>query len=88
MHESGIAQRIVEVALERAREAGAARVTALHVELGLKAGFSTESVTSRLEEAAQGTIVEGARIHFVPTTDPQALRLVSIDVEDVLAPSN
>jgi hydrogenase nickel incorporation protein HypA/HybF len=82
MHEGGIAERIVEVALERAREAGAARVTDLHVELGPKAGFSAESAVFRLEEASRGTIVEGARIHFVPTADPRALRLVSIDVED------
>jgi|APFre7841882630_1041343.scaffolds.fasta_scaffold376062_1 hydrogenase nickel incorporation protein HypA/HybF len=82
MHESGFAGRIVEVALERAREAGAARVTDLHVELGPKAGFAADSVAFHLEEASRGTIVEGARIHFLPTTDPRALRLVSIDVED------
>jgi len=82
MHETGLAERIVEVALERAREVGAARVTDLHLELGPKAGFSAESVAFHLEEASRGTIVEGARVHFVPTTDPRALRLVSIDVED------
>lgn len=82
MHETGIAERIVEVALERAREVGAARVTDLHLELGPEAGCSAESVAFHLEEASRGTIAAGARLHFVPTSDPRALRLVSIDVED------
>jgi hydrogenase nickel incorporation protein HypA/HybF len=82
MHDTGIAERIVEVALVRAREAGAARVTDLNVELGPLAGYSAESVAFHLEEASRGTTVEGARIHFLPTTDPRALRLVSIDVEE------
>jgi hydrogenase nickel incorporation protein HypA/HybF len=82
MHETGIAERIVAVALERAREAGAARVTDLNLELGPEAGFSALSVAFHVDEASRGTSVEGARIHFVPTTDPRALRLVSIEVED------
>lgn len=81
MHESGIAERIIEVALGRAREAGAARVTDLYLELGPDAGASATAVTFHVEEAAIGTIAEGARIHFTPTTDPRALRLVSIDAE-------
>lgn len=83
MHDTGIAERIVEVAGERAREVGAVRVTDLNLELGPEAGFSAESVAFHLEEASRGTAVEGARIHFLPTTDPRALRLVSIDVEEV-----
>ncbi len=81
MHESGIAERIIEIALDRARAAAAARVTDLHLELGPDAGASEEAVTFHVEEAAVGTIVEGARIHFMPTTDLRALRLVAIDVE-------
>jgi hydrogenase nickel incorporation protein HypA/HybF len=81
MHESGIAERIIEVALDRAREAGADRVTDLYLELGPDAGASETAVTFHLEEAAIGTIAEGARIHFTPTADPRALRLVSIDAE-------
>lgn len=82
MHESGIAERIVAVALERAREAGAARITDLHLEVGEEAGASREAVAFHVEEAARGTLVEGARIHFVEPTDARALRLLWIDVED------
>jgi hydrogenase nickel incorporation protein HypA/HybF len=82
MHESGIAERIVAVALERARESGAARITDLHLEVGEEAGASPEAVAFHVEEASRGTMVEGARIHFVETSDPRALRLVWIDVED------
>ena len=88
MHDTGIAERIVEVAAARARAAGAVRVTDLNLELGPEAGFSQESVVFHLQEASAGTPVEGARINFLPTADARALRLVSIDVEDVLAPSN
>jgi hydrogenase nickel incorporation protein HypA/HybF len=86
MHDTGIAERIVEIALQRARDAGAVRVTDLELELGTEAGFSAESVAFHLEEASRGTLVEGARVRFVPTTDPRALRLVSIDVEDADPP--
>jgi hydrogenase nickel incorporation protein HypA/HybF len=82
MHESGIAERIVAVALERAREAGAARITDLHLEIGEDAGATREAVAFHLEVAAHGTLVEGARLHFVEATDPRALRLAWIDVED------
>ena len=81
MHESGIAQRIIEVALDRALAAAATRITDLHLELGPDAGANPEAVTFHVEEAALGTIAEGARIHFAPTTDPRALRLVAIDIE-------
>ena len=82
MHESGIAERIIEVALERARAAGAVRITDLRLEIGPEAVASEAAVASHVEEAATGTIAEGARIHFLPTADPRALRLVAIDVED------
>lgn len=82
MHESGIAERIIAVALERAREAGAARITDLHLEVGEDCGATPDAVAFHVEEAARGTMVEGARIHFVETSDPRALRLVWIDVED------
>jgi len=88
MHESGIAERIIEVALDRAREAAAARITDLHLELGPDAGASEKAVTFHVEEAALGTIAEGARIHFMPTTDPRALRLVAIDVEPSPSPAS
>jgi hypothetical protein len=44
-------------------------------------------VAFHLEEASRGTAVEGARIHFLPATDPRALRLVSIDVEEAPEPT-
>jgi len=82
MHEPGIAERIVAVALERAREVDAARITDLHLEIGEDSGATQEAVAFHVKEAARGTLVEGARLHFVEATDPRALRLVWIDVED------
>lgn len=81
MHETGIAERIVALALEHAREAGATRITDLHLEVGEDAGASEEAVTFHVEEAARGTLVEGAALHFLPATDERALRLVWVDVE-------
>jgi Zn finger protein HypA/HybF involved in hydrogenase expression len=81
MHETGIAERIVALVLEHAREAGASRITDLHLEIGEDAGASEEAVAFHLEEAARGTMAEGAALHFLPATDVRALRLVWIDVE-------
>jgi Zn finger protein HypA/HybF involved in hydrogenase expression len=90
MHETGIAERIVALALEHARQAGAARITDLHLEIGEDAGASQEAVTFHVEEAARGTLVEGAALHYLPANDERALRLVWVDVEcpqDALAPT-
>jgi len=81
MHEAGIADRILDIVIARALEAGAPRITAIHVEAGALAAVSEDSLRFHWEQHAAGTPAEGAVLHFTEVDEPTDLRLVSIDVE-------
>jgi Zn finger protein HypA/HybF involved in hydrogenase expression len=81
MHELGIAKRILEVALARAHEAGAKRVTALEVEIGDDAGIDEESITTHWRIVSASTIAQGADLRVRHVHEPPTTRLVAIDVE-------
>ncbi len=81
MHEAGIADRILDIVIARAMEAGAPRITAIHVEAGALAGVSEDSLRFHWEQHAAGTPAEGAILVFTEVDEPTDLRLVSIDVE-------
>ena len=85
MHEAGIADRILDIVIARATEAGAPRITAIHVEAGALAGVSEDSLRFHWEQHAAGTPAEGAVLHFTEVDEPTDLRLVSIDVEGAAA---
>ena len=82
MHEAGIADRILEIVIARASEAGAPRITAIHLQAGALAGISEDSLRFHWEQHAAGTPAEGATLHLAQTDEPTDLRLVSIDVDD------
>ncbi len=82
MHEAGIADRILDIVVEQARRAGAPRVTAIHLEAGVLAGVSEDSLRFHWEQHALGTPAEHAVLHFTEVDTPTDLRLVSIDVEE------
>ena len=82
MHEAGITRRILEVALERAAQAQARRITAVHLEIGEESDVAPESVDFYWPEVTRATIAEGARLLFrVAGDDPWACRVVAIDAE-------
>lgn len=81
MHEAGIADRILDIVVARATDAGALRITAIHLEAGVLAGVSEEALRFHWEQHAAGTPAEGAVLHLVQTDEPTDLRLVAIDVE-------
>ena len=81
MHEAGIADRILDIVVARAQEAGAPRITAIHLEAGVLAAVSEDSLRFHWEQHAAGTPAEGAVLHFTEVDEPTDLRLVSIDVE-------
>ncbi len=85
MHEAGIADRILDLVVARAREAGAPRITAVHLEAGALAGVSEDALRFHWEQHAAGTPAEGATLHLVETDEPTDLRLVAIDVADAPA---
>ena len=82
MHELGITRRVLEVVLERATEARATRITAVHIEIGDESDVAPESVAlywpdvSRRHAGGRGETAVRKR------DDPFAFRMTSIDVED------
>ncbi len=62
MHELSIAISLIELAEGAAREAGAARVTAVHLRLGALSGVVREALEFSFPIAAEGTALEGARL--------------------------
>lgn len=64
MHELSIANELVETAAEAAREAGALKVTVVHLRLGQMAGVVKSSLEFCYELAAQDTLLEGSRLEI------------------------
>ena len=81
MHEAGMVDRILEVVLARAAEAGAPRITAIHLQAGPLSGVSEDSLRFHWAEHAAGTAAEAADLRVTSTDDLIELRLVSIEVE-------
>jgi Zn finger protein HypA/HybF involved in hydrogenase expression len=82
MHELGVTQRILEVALDRAAEAQAERITAVHLEIGEESDVAPRSVEFYWPQVSEATPAEGARLVFTVADDPWACRMVAIDVGD------
>lgn len=64
MHELAATRSILEIALRRAQEANAARITDLYIIIGELSTFLDESVRFYWDIIAKDTIAEGARLHF------------------------
>lgn len=64
MHELSVATALVAQAARAAREAGAERVTVVHLQLGRLSGLVPDSLTFGFEIACQGTALEGSRLEI------------------------
>ena len=62
MHEMAIAESILDIALQTAKENGARRVGKIRLLLGEMAGVETESLRFCFAAVTQGTIAEGAEL--------------------------
>ena len=82
MHEAGMVDRILEVVVARAAEAGPGRVTRIHLEAGPLSGVADEALRFHWAEHAAGTIAEGADLVVSPTDDLIELRLVSFEMDE------
>lgn len=60
MHELGIAQSIVEIAEENARQQGAKRVLAVTVEVGALSGVMAESLEFCFDACSRDTLLDGS----------------------------
>jgi hydrogenase nickel incorporation protein HypA/HybF len=64
LHELSITQNIIEIATEKARDAGARRVTGLSIVVGSLTGIAEECVKFYFEFVAKDTMLEGANMEF------------------------
>lgn len=64
MHELGIAQEMLKVALDYAAKNNAKRITAFNVEMSVAADESEDSLRFHFEHLTIGTVAEGARIEM------------------------
>ena len=62
MHELGLMRSLMRIVEAEARKAGAERVTAITVSLGALSPISDEHLRRHFDEAARGTVSEGARL--------------------------
>lgn len=62
MHEFGLAVRMIELAEDAARAAGAARIEAIRLEVGALAGVVPEALAFAYQGAREGTLAADARL--------------------------
>lgn len=75
MHETLIAQQMLELALDAARKEGATRVLALRVRMGELEGISAAAIQAAFDLAALGTPAEGASV----VVEPRHARVACMD---------
>ena len=62
MHEASIAQNLLEIALDKARDHKAKKITVIRVKVGEFAGVSKAALEFAFENFSQGTIAEKATL--------------------------
>ncbi len=65
MHEGGVAQSALDMALERAAAEGAGRIHRMTLRVGPLSGVVPEALEFAFEVVTQGTIAEGATLEVV-----------------------
>jgi hydrogenase nickel incorporation protein HypA/HybF len=69
MHELGITENIVNIALAKAGEAEASKITQINLVVGEMSGFVPDCIQFYFDSLSKDTMAEGAVLHFesVPT---------------------
>ena len=70
MHELPIAENILNIAVEHAEQAGAARVTKLHLVIGQLSSIVDDSIQFYWDIISKDTLCQGATLYFerIPAT--------------------
>lgn len=64
MHELAVTQSVLEIAVRHARQAGAGRISAIHLVVGQLSSIVDDSVAFYWDLVARGTLAEGAKLDF------------------------
>ncbi len=64
MHELGVTQSLLDIALHHGRQAGAVRINELNLVVGELSSIVDDSVQFYWDMLSQGTIAQGARLNF------------------------
>ena len=64
MHEFGITENIVNIALAKADEAQARKVTQINLVIGELSGFAPDCIQFYFDSLSKDTIAQGAILHF------------------------
>ena len=86
MHERALMDDLMRKIVAQAHAEGARRVTVVRVQLGALSHFTPGHFREHFEDAARGTLAEGAEVEAKLHTDPteagaQGVILESVDVE-------
>jgi hydrogenase nickel incorporation protein HypA/HybF len=83
MHERALMRDIVRRIEQVAAAEGAARVTRVDVRLGALSHFTPEHFRRHFDDAARGTVAQGASVHAVGDDDPFAETAANVVLERV-----
>jgi hydrogenase nickel incorporation protein HypA/HybF len=72
MHELGVTENIVKIALDKASEAQASKITQINLVIGELSGFVPDCIQFYFDSLSKDTIAEKATLHFEST--PAQLR--------------
>jgi len=64
MHELGITENIVNIALAKAGEAQASRISQINLVIGEMSGFVADCIQFYFDSLSRDTIAQGAVLHF------------------------
>jgi hydrogenase nickel incorporation protein HypA/HybF len=67
MHEMSLAESVLKIAEQAAREQGFARIKAVRLEIGALAHVEQEAIRFCFDAVIRGSIAEGARLDIVAT---------------------
>lgn len=83
MHERSLMQDVMRRIEDVAVAEGAARVTRVDVRLGALSHLTPEHFREHFDDAARGTIAEGAAVHALSDDDPFAAGAADVVLESV-----